>query len=58
MRFAAIKTSPPQRTQSARDILRKLLETKPGLTDEQQPMVRAEELPVDLDQRVRLVGEW
>lgn len=58
MRFAAIvvPTKPQQRAPTA-ELLRRLVAgeslTRPPLT-ERPP----QDLPADLDQRVRLVGEW
>jgi hypothetical protein len=58
MRFsAAIQPPTPLRSNAAAEFMRKLVTgtTKP----QPAPMpVRYEELPADLDQRVRLVGEW
>ena len=55
MRFAAVplpKTEPPR--SPAAEFVRKLLGDKP-----QAPVpAQAEPVPADLDQRVRLVGEW
>jgi hypothetical protein len=58
MRFAAVTVpvKPPQRAPAAQ-LLRRLVAgeslTRPLLAEPQ-----LQELPVDLDQRVRLVGEW
>jgi hypothetical protein len=58
MRFAnVIVPSKPQQRAPAAELLRRLVAgeslTRPPLT-EPQP----QDLPADLDQRVRLVGEW
>jgi hypothetical protein len=64
MRFsAAIQPHPLLlRTPAAADFLRRLLAGEPAekLAEkpEQPPVLRTEELPADLDQRVRLLGEW
>jgi hypothetical protein len=54
---AAIQPSLPLRTNAAAEFVRRLVagttKTEPAPTP-----VRFEELPPDLDQRVRLVGEW
>jgi hypothetical protein len=57
MRFsAAIQPQQPLRTTTASDFIRRIVS---GQLPQQQPApVRADELPADLDQRVRLVGEW
>ena len=58
MRFsAAIQTQAPLRTPTAADLIRRLVSGEDFSKPEPAPQ-RAEELPVDLDQRVRLVGEW
>jgi hypothetical protein len=62
MRFANVPAPHPDRRAPATDLLRRLLgaavtpasqTASPSL----QPL-RPEDLPRDLDQRVRLVGEW
>lgn len=60
MRFsAAIQAPLPLRTPAATDFLRRLVAGKPALAQSPQAaQVRVEDLPADLDQRVRLVGEW
>ena len=60
MRFsAAIQPHPLLlRTPAAADLLRRLLASKPSDKPEAASTARLEELPADLDQRVRLVGEW
>jgi hypothetical protein len=58
MRFsAAIQPQAPLRTPAAAELIRRLVagETMPK---PQPAPVRKDELPADLDQRVRLVGEW
>lgn len=58
MRFsAAIKSQPPLRTPAVTELARRVVASEPVSRREQVPP-RAEELPVDLDQRVRLIGEW
>lgn len=58
MRFsAAIQPHPPLRTPAASDPLRKLAAREPAPRDPALPVL-ADELPADLDQRVRLIGEW
>ena len=60
MRFsAAIQPHPLLlRTPAAADFLRRLLASEPASKPEQLPVLRTDELPADLDQRVRLLGEW
>jgi hypothetical protein len=60
MRFsAAIQPHPLLlRTPAAADFLRRLLAGEPAQKLEPPSVLRTEELPVDLDQRVRLLGEW
>lgn len=59
MRFAAVNVPAKQpeavRTPAA-DFIRRLV-AGPG-ADRQAAPVKAPETPLDLDQRVRLVGEW
>jgi len=60
MRFsAAIQPQQPLRTPAVADVIRRLIssQTQPDPHGEQAPP-RADDLPVDLDQRVRLIGEW
>jgi hypothetical protein len=58
MRFsAAIHTQLPLRTPAAAELLRRLAAGEPVQRPQPAPP-RAEDLPVDLDQRVRLIGEW
>lgn len=58
MRFsAAIQAPPPLRKPAAPDFIRKLVASEPAPGAQPAP-VRVDELPADLDQRVRLVGEW
>ncbi|WP_158290148.1 hypothetical protein [Ramlibacter sp. WS9] len=58
MRFsAAIQPQQPLRTSAASDFIRRIVSGQ--LPHQQQPEpVDVKELPADLDQRVRLVGEW
>jgi hypothetical protein len=58
MRFsAAIQPQPPLRTPAAADVIRRLISPEPTPRTAPAP-VRADDLPADLDQRVRLIGEW
>jgi hypothetical protein len=58
MRFsAAIQPQQPLRTPAVANIIRRLVSSEPPIRSEPQPP-RAEDLPLDLDQRVRLIGEW
>jgi len=57
MRFAAMpRQQQPQRTSAAAEFVRRLV-TAPAPAKAQPAPARAD-LPADLDQRVRLVGEW
>ena len=58
MRFAAVivPSKPPQRAPAA-DLLRRLVAGEP-LTRPFLAQPEPQDLPADLDQRVRLVGEW
>ena len=57
MRFAAMpRQQQPQRTSAAAEFVRRLV-TAPAPVKAQSAPARAD-LPADLDQRVRLVGEW
>lgn len=56
MRFAAVPTPKDDPRSPAAEFVRKLLGAdKPA---QAQPSQAQPEPPVDLDQRVRLVGEW
>jgi hypothetical protein len=58
MRFsAAIKPKQPLRTPAVADVIRRLISSEPSARSEPPPRP-SEDLPVDLDQRVRLIGEW
>lgn len=58
MRFpAATQRKQPLRDAAAAELTRPLVPARPPPA-ETAPPVRTEELPADLDQRVRLVGEW
>lgn len=61
MRFsAAIQPLQPLRNPAAAELIRRFLSGGPKFQTT-QPLtapIRAEDLPVDLDQRVRLIGEW
>jgi hypothetical protein len=58
MRFAAVivPSKPPQRAPAA-ELLRRLVAGEP-LTRTPLSEPQPHELPADLDQRVRLIGEW
>jgi len=63
MRFANVPVPPPERRAPATDFLRRLIGAAvvPGAvlqTSSPPQSLRPEDLPCDLDQRVRLVGEW
>lgn len=56
MRFASVPLPKPSETRSpAAEFVRKLIGDKP---DAPVPPQSQPELPADLDQRVRLIGEW
>ena len=60
MRFAAVTVrpqQPPARVPAAAELVRRLI-TGDLRTPAQSAPVRQQEVPADLDQRVRLVGEW
>lgn len=58
MRFsAAIQTPQQPRTLAAAEFIRRLVSHEPAPRTTPTP-ARVEEPPADLDQRVRLVGEW
>ena len=60
MRFAAVVVPPkaPQRA-PATGLLRRLVAGEPLLRNPlAEPRPTPKDLPADLDQRVRLVGEW
>lgn len=58
MRFsAAIRPQPPLHTPSGAELIRRLLASA-ALPRVQPAPVHADEPPADLDQRVRLIGEW
>lgn len=62
MRFPAIQIQQPRRPSAAADFVRRLV-TPSSLPQEQIAQERIDtpqrpEVPLDLDQRVRLVGEW
>ncbi|HSV33968.1 MAG TPA: hypothetical protein VLI46_00360 [Ramlibacter sp.] len=58
MRFAAVIT-PPQRPlrKPAREVIRRIVGA-PLQTRLPPEPAKPQEMPADLDQRVRLVGEW
>ena len=59
MRFsAAIQPQQPLRIPTPADFMRRLVSNKPLEQPQPPPAPRVDELPADLDQRVRLVGEW
>ena len=56
MRFASVPLPKSEQPRSpAAEFVRKLLGDKPA---QPQPATQPEHLPADLDQRVRLLGEW
>jgi len=58
MRFsAAIHPQPPLRTPAVAEVIRRHLSSQPAANPQPAPP-REEDPPVDLDQRVRLIGEW
>jgi hypothetical protein len=59
MRFAAVNVpkQQPQRTSATELLIRRIALGEP-LPPAQPAPVRQQDLPADLDQRVRLVGEW
>jgi hypothetical protein len=57
MRFPAVQIQQPKRPSPAADFLRSLV-TPPPVPMERSDPPKRQELPVDLDQRVRLIGEW
>jgi hypothetical protein len=58
MRFsAAIQSQQPLQTPTAADLIRRLV-TGEALSRPPPMPEGSDELPIDLDQRVRLVGEW
>ena len=58
MRFsAAIQPQPPLRTPAVAELIRRLVSPEPAPRAPAMPL-RTDDLPADLDQRVRLVGEW
>ncbi|MDB5872294.1 MAG: hypothetical protein JWQ07_1736 [Ramlibacter sp.] len=58
MRFsAAIQPQQPLRMPAAAELIRRLVSGEMAQRPQPAP-VRVEDLPADLDQRVRLVGEW
>jgi hypothetical protein len=57
MRFPAVQIPQPKRPSQAADFVRRLV-TPPPLPQERNDPAKRQDLPVDLDQRVRLIGEW
>ena len=56
MRFASVPLPKPAEPRSpAAEFVRKLMGEKP---EPAEPAQAPQELPADLDQRVRLIGEW
>jgi hypothetical protein len=56
MRFASVPVTKTEQPRSAAaEFVRKLLGDKPA---QPQPAPQPEPVPADLDQRVRLLGEW
>lgn len=59
MRFsAAIQPLQPLRTPAAAELIRRLVSGEAPQQRPQPAPMRTDELPADLDQRVRLLGEW
>ena len=59
MRFsAAIQPQQPLHLPAAAEFIRRLVSSAPVAQPQAAAPVRTEELPADLDQRVRLIGEW
>jgi hypothetical protein len=59
MRFsAAIQPQQPLRNVAATDLLRRLLSTPVPQSEPAPAPLERDLAPLDLDQRVRLVGEW
>lgn len=61
MRFAAAPVQPPEHRSAAADFIRRLAGTRDAAPDAPHPQPvqgTPAELPAELDQRVRLVGEW
>jgi hypothetical protein len=59
MRFsAAIQPTVPLRNVAATDLLRRLLSTPVPQSEPDPAPLERDLAPLDLDQRVRLVGEW
>jgi hypothetical protein len=54
---ASTQPKQPQRNSAAAELLRRFL-SAPQLPRAEPAPLRTDELPADLDQRVRLVGEW
>ena len=56
---AAIQYQPPLRLPAAAELIRRLVSgDAPYERSQADQPPRIEDLPADLDQRVRLVGEW
>lgn len=58
MRFAHMPPSKPEPRTPAADFLRRLLANDPARAEEAPLQPASQDAPLDLDQRVRLVGEW
>jgi len=59
MRFsAAIQPKQPPQTPAAAELIRRLVSGEQQVQRTQSAPPHKDELPADLDQRVRLVGEW
>ena len=55
---AAIQHQPPLRLPAAAELIRRLVSGEPAQSAQAHQPPRIDDLPADLDQRVRLVGEW
>ncbi|WP_158513888.1 hypothetical protein [Ramlibacter tataouinensis] len=58
MRFAAVSPRTPETRPSAAEVVRRLVGGEGKSAEAQQDAKKSPEPPLDLDQRVRLVGEW
>jgi hypothetical protein len=57
VRFPAVQPLQPRRPSPAPDFVRRLVTSLP-LQQDRNDQPKRQELPLDPDQRVRLVGEW
>jgi|GEM_PF-4926574 hypothetical protein len=58
MRFAAVPPDQSEPRPSAADFVRRLIGGDTQTADAQPDAKKTNEVPLDLDQRVRLIGEW